>query len=271
MKLLSTEQKIHYVLRLAIAMCFIGHGAFGIITKEIWCNYFAVFAIGKSMAYTLMPFVGFVDILLGVVMLVYPMRAISLWLVIWGLITASLRPASGEPFAELIERAGNFGAPLALLLLSGEVKNFKQLFAPIDPNQTVSAKSLANVAHCLQVVVFLLLVGHGWLNITGKKGLLNQYAGLGFSHPAQVAMLAGVFEITAACVILIKPIRSLIVVLFIWKVSTELFYPHYEIFEWIERGGSYGSILAFWFVLRQAPSSHLTSLSTKFKNRQLFN
>ncbi|MFA6085196.1 hypothetical protein [Mucilaginibacter sp.] len=269
--LLTTEQKVHYILRVAIVMCFIGHGIFGIITKEIWCNYFAVFGISKGMAYTLMPWVGFVDILLGIIMLVYPIRAIALWLVVWGLITAFLRPASGEPFAEFIERAGNFGAPLAFLILSGGIKSFKQLFTPIDPAEQVSAKTMENVSHCLKVVVFLLLMGHGWLNIIEKKGLLNQYASLGFSNPGKVAIFAGVFEIAAACTVLIKPFRSLLLLLFIWKISTELFYPHYEVFEWIERGGSYGSILALWFAIKYVPSGITTSFLNKFNNKKLFN
>src|SRR6202012_713729 len=99
MSTLTLGQKLHYVLRLAIAMCFIGHGAFGIITKPIWANYFAVFGIGHDMAYKLMPVLGSFDILLGLIMLVKPIRAIALWLVIWGGITASLRTLTGEPFA----------------------------------------------------------------------------------------------------------------------------------------------------------------------------
>src|SRR5476651_1716073 len=114
--MLTNDNKIYYTLRFASAMCFIGHGAFGIITKQIWCNYFAVFGIGHDMAYHLMPVLGSVDIIMGLSLLVYPTRAVLLWLVTWGIITASLRPLSGEPFAEFIERAGNFGAPLTLLL-----------------------------------------------------------------------------------------------------------------------------------------------------------
>jgi hypothetical protein len=261
--LLKTEQQIHYVLRIAIAMCFIGHGAFGIITKEIWCNYFAVFGIGKSMAYTLMPWVGTIDILLGVIMLFHPVRAIALWLIIWGVLTASLRPVSGEPFAEFIERAGNYGAPLALLILSGGFKNLRDLFTPIDPEAQVSTATLKNVTDCLKVVVFLLLMGHGWLNIIEKKSLLNQYALLGFSQPGKVAMLVGVFEIAAAFTVLIKPLATAILLLFIWKILTELFYPHYEVFEWIERGGSYGAILALWFAIRQVASGLRMPSATK--------
>jgi uncharacterized membrane protein YphA (DoxX/SURF4 family) len=251
----KAEQKIHYILRLAVAMCFIGHGAFGIITKQIWCNYFAVFGISTDMAYTLMPWVGGVDILLGLIMLVYPMRAIALWLVIWAVITAFLRPASGEPFAEFIERAGNFGAPLALLILSGGIKSFKQLFELINPTTEVNDDTFKNVFFCLKIVAFLLLVGHGWLNLISKKGLLNQYASLGFNNPGKVAQFAGVFELTAGVIVLIRPVRSLLLLFIVWKIASELLYPKYEVFEWIERGGSYGVLIALWLATKKISSS----------------
>jgi hypothetical protein len=247
---LNLQQKLHYTLRFAVAMCFIGHGSFGIITKPIWANYFAVFGIGKVMAFHLMPWLGGFDILFGIIMLIYPLRIIPLWLVIWGTVTAFLRPMSGEPFAEFIERAGNFGAPLALLLLSGGVQlNIKSLFNPINPDTPVDTKTLARVVTCLKVVVFLLLAGHGWLNLIEKKGLIGQYTSLGFSNPASVAHLIGALEIAAAVSVLIKPIRPVLLVFLTWKIISELFYPHYEIFEWVERGGSYGCILALWFAL----------------------
>src|ERR1035437_7239515 len=109
---LTLEKTTNYTLRFAVAMCFIGHGAFGIITKSIWCNYFAVFGIGHDLAYRLMPLLGSFDILLGMLMLLLPVRLILVWLILWGTITPLLRPLSAEPPAELIERAGNFGAPL---------------------------------------------------------------------------------------------------------------------------------------------------------------
>ncbi len=241
----SIQNKIYNTLRIASAMCFIGHGSFGIITKEIWCNYFAVFGIGHSMAYTLMPWLGAVDIFFGISLLVYPTRAVLGWLVAWGIITALLRPLSGEPFAEFIERAGNFGAPLALLILSR--KNKKGVLVKVDAPLDIDAATVARLTLCLRVVVFLLFIGHGWLNLIGKKGLLAEYTSLGFTNAASVAEIIGLFEIAAACFVLIKPIRPVILVLFIWKAASELFYPHWEVFEWIERGGSYGAILALWF------------------------
>src|ERR1700733_2027568 len=156
---LTPEQKIHYSLRLAVAMCFIGHGAFGIITKSVWCNYFAVFGIGHDLAYRLMPVLGSFDILLGITMLAYPVRVITAWLAVWGLVTALLRPLSGEPFAEFIERAGNFGAPLARLLLSGGIgkkkdQNTGNIFTPMHSGVPLDAKAQARLILCLRVVAF---------------------------------------------------------------------------------------------------------------------
>jgi hypothetical protein len=247
----NKSQKIHFILRIASAMCFIGHGAFGIITKSIWCNYFALVGIDKITAYHLMPVTGSLDILLGIILLFKPVRAIAAWLVLWGILTALCRPLSGEPFAEFIERAGNFGAPVCLLLLAGGIRlNPRWLFSTIDPLAQVTEKSLARVRSTLRVVIFLLLAGHGWLNLLQKPALLSQYSALGFSNPVNIALLAGIFEIMAAIAVLLRPARPLIFIFLIWKMGSELFYPHFEILEWVERGGSYGSLFALWFCLK---------------------
>jgi len=248
MKTLTLEQKLHYTFRLAIAMCFIGHGVFGIITKPIWVNYFAVFGIGKYWAYKLMPVVGAIDISLGILVLIKPYRVIVLWLVIWGVITATLRPLSGEPFAELIERAGNYGAPLALLILSGGIGNAKNLFRPIEPDIKADAAIWASVSFILRIVGFLLLAGHGWLNIIGKKGLLDEYNRLGLTNTALTAQIIGVYEISAGLLIMGKPFKIFIIIILVWKIVSELFYPHWEVFEWIERGGSYCTLLALYLI-----------------------
>lgn len=263
---LTNPQKIHYTLRIASAMCFIGHGAFGIITKPIWCNYFAVFGIGHDLAYRLMPLLGSFDIALGILILVYPMRVVPAWLVFWGIVTALLRPLSGEPFAEFIERAGNFGAPLILLLVSGGPG--KNIFAPLSTGVPLNAKARERLIWCLRIVAFLLLAGHGWLNVIGKKGLLGQYTSLGFTEPAKTALVVGLFEFAAALAVLVRPSRPLLIVLFIWKMGSELFYPHWELFEWVERGGSYGILLALWFALDPAPSRESGSNPFASKNLQ---
>lgn len=251
MRQITAEHKIYFTLRLATAMCFIGHGAFGIITKQIWCNYFAVFGIGEQLAYQLMPYVGIVDIVMGLLILVYPMRGLFVWLVFWGGLTALLRPLSGEPFAEAIERAGNYGVPLAMLALTSiKTSGFKNLvLQPVTPHIAYDANRMKRVQWILRVVVFMLIAGHGWLNLIEKQGLLDQYTYLGFAHPAYVAKIVGTLELFAAFSILLKPWAPFILILFVWKMLSESFYMHYGVFEWIERGGSYGSILALWFMM----------------------
>jgi uncharacterized membrane protein YphA (DoxX/SURF4 family) len=248
---LAVEQKIYYVLRVAVAMCFIGHGAFGVITKPIWVNYFNVFGIGHDTAYTLMPYLGLFDIALGILMLIYPIRIIPVWLVIWGAITALLRPLSGEPFAESIERAGNYGAPLAMLLLIGKT-TARSLFFPIYPDAETNPENLKRATLCLRIVVFMLIAGHGWLNFIGKPGLVNQYTSLGFTNPATTAQAFGIFEMIAGLLVLIRPLGPLLFVLLVWKVFSEIWYPAYPAFEWIERGGSYASILALWMAVARS-------------------
>lgn len=254
----GTEQKVYYALRIACAICFIGHGSFGIITKEIWCNYFGVMGISRNTSYILMPYVGIMDVCMGLLILFYPLRAVFAWLVIWGLMTASMRPLSGEPFAEFIERAGNYGAPLALLLLTFKGRNnFKSWFKTVGSSDVQSNPlAIKRVYIALRIIVFLLLLGHGWLNLIEKKSLLNQYASLGFSNTAEVAHIIGSLEILAACISLIKPLHSVLMVFFIWKMVSELFYPQWEIFEFIERGGSYGAILALWFLTKPSFRYH---------------
>ena len=248
--MLHNNKDTYYTLRFASAMCFFGHGAFGIIGKKIWLNYFAVFGIGHALGTQLMPIMGTIDILMGISLLIYPTRAILGWLAAWGLVTAFCRPLSGEPFAEFIERAGNYGVPLTLLVLCGiDMGNIKTWFSRAILNTTTDAKTLANVTVCLRIIVFLLLAGHGYLNLIEKKGLITQYTALGFNNPASAAHIVGMFEMMAGAIVLIKPIRPLLIILLAWKMGSELFYPHWELFEWIERGGSYGAILALWFAL----------------------
>jgi len=160
-------------------------------------------------------------------------------------------PAVGE----LIERAGNYGAPLALLLLSKPSSHgFRSWWSTIDANPRPDAQRFTRVILCLRIVVFLLLLGHGWLNWIEKKSILAQYTSLGFSDPIKTAHIVGIVEMLAALALLIRPARPLLLALFIWKMGTELFYPHWEIVEWVERAGSYGSLLALWLALSKTPA-----------------
>jgi uncharacterized membrane protein YphA (DoxX/SURF4 family) len=232
-------------------MCFIGHGAFGIITKKIWVNYFGVFGIGEGLAYQLMPVVGIIDIFIGVTLLIYPTRAAVAWLLFWGMFTAFLRPLAGESFAEFLERAGNYGAPMALLLITRE-NNF---FSRMVVKQFSDEAMVQSLTRLLQFISALLLCSHGWLNIVEKQSLLLQYNSLGFSHPEFIASIVGLFEIVAAVLIIAGIGLQFVIVILLWKITSESIYLQFPVFEWIERGGSYGVLLSLAMILKHRPSA----------------
>jgi hypothetical protein len=105
------------VLRIACAGIFIGHGAYALMVNPPWLAFFSVVGIGQDTGRTLMPLIGALDIALALSVLFRPLVPVLAWMTFWALWTALLRPLSGMPIWELVERSGNFGAPLALLLL----------------------------------------------------------------------------------------------------------------------------------------------------------
>jgi hypothetical protein len=55
---LPVERKLHWLLRVGVIGCFIGHGAYGVLTKEAWVPYFGVIGIDCAWAYRLMWYSG---------------------------------------------------------------------------------------------------------------------------------------------------------------------------------------------------------------------
>ena len=121
--------KIEWVLRIAVAGEFIGHGAFALQGKKDWIGWFAKFGVADvGMATQLLFLVGVIDIALALLVLVRPVRVALLWMIFWGFWTALLRPIVGMPVWDFVERSANWGAPLALFLLIGWPKTLKEWF-----------------------------------------------------------------------------------------------------------------------------------------------
>ena len=120
---------IEWVLRIAVAGEFLGHGVFALLGKKAWIDWLAVFGISDvNLATQLLFLVGITDIGLALLILVRPVRLALLWMTLWGFWTALLRPIVGEPIWDFVERWVNWGAPLALLLLVGWPRKFKEWF-----------------------------------------------------------------------------------------------------------------------------------------------
>jgi len=242
------------VLQAAAALCFIGHGAFGVITKAAWVPYFGVVGIGRDAAYTLMPVVGTVDILLGLAVLLRPTRAGLAYMAGWALWTALLRPLAQEGGAEMLERAGNYGVTLALLLLAGAGRPRAGWFARLEP-RAFDAATRRRVAWTLRATTATLLLGHGLLALGGKPLLVRHLAAVGLGDGAtglgRVAAQGGL-EVALALAILVAPAPALLLVALTWKLATEMLFPITggSFWELVERGGSYGAPLALLLLQR---------------------
>ena len=120
---------IEWVLRISVAGEFIGHGIFALQGEKTWIEWFSVFGIADvNTATTLLWLIGLLDVVLAVLILIKPVRLALLWMAFWGFWTALIHPIVGESILEFIESWANWGAPLALLLLIGWPKNFKNWF-----------------------------------------------------------------------------------------------------------------------------------------------
>lgn len=109
-----------WILRVAVAGEFLGHGAIALGGNATWVKWIIQFtgAMPETAA-TLLTIIGAMDIVVGIFVFIRPIRAVLLWATFWGFWTALVRPLVGESIWQFVERFPNWGAPLALLLLHG--------------------------------------------------------------------------------------------------------------------------------------------------------
>ena len=127
---MGNVKSAEWVLRIAVAGEFIGHGVFAIQGKMDWVSWFGTFGITDiGLATQLLFFVGIMDIALALLILMRPVRAALLWMAFWGFWTALIRPLVGMPVWDFVERSANWGAPLALLLIRGWPRSLREWFS----------------------------------------------------------------------------------------------------------------------------------------------
>jgi hypothetical protein len=245
----------YWALRLGAALCFIGHGAFGFVTKAAWIPYFGVVGIPEAWAWRLMPVVGAVDVMAGMAVLFAPRGLPLVYMTIWAMWTALLRPLSGESFFETLERAGNYGVPFALLLLTTMPRNVSGLGTLLG-RPTTDVDALERTRQALKWTTVVLLVGHGALGIADKSLLTTHYTSIGL--PADTTAVVGWFELALAVAVAVRPVTSLLVFVAAWKLATEFLFvtAGAPIWEFVERAGSYAAPLALAMLIK--PRNGLT-------------
>ena len=243
----------YWALRLGAAFCFIGHGAFGFLTKSAWVPYFGVVGIPEAWAWRLMPLVGAVDVMAGMAVLFAPRGLPLVYMTIWAMWTAVLRPVAGESIFETLERAGNYGVPFALMLLTAMPRTLNGL-GTLLREPSAAADILERTRQALKWTTVMLLVGHGALGIADKALLTFHYSTIGL--PAETTMIVGWFELGLAAAVALRPAAGLLVFVVAWKLATEFLFvmAGAPVWEFVERAGSYAAPLALALLTRIRPT-----------------
>ena len=261
----TNKSKIWWLLRLGVCLEFIGHGAFGVITKAGWLPYFAVWGIPESIAWRIMPIVGTIDITLGLLAFFAPRKALLLFMAAWGLMTACLRPLAGEPISELFERSYNYCVPLAAFLMIAWDAKTHGWWHRVKNVPTLTIKHWSWLKILLQVAIAVYLIGHGAFGaFDAKAGLVKQYDATGISAlfgSTEAALSAiGWFEIILGISVLLAPIAPLLFLVCGWKIATESLFifsgAFYSGFEFIERGASIVAPLALYSIVSILKERH---------------
>ena len=112
-----TNTSAQWVLRIAVAAEFFGHGCFAVMQNPAWIPFVTFFGWSDDQARVILFIVGCLDITLAISVLVKPWPPALAWMSFWATFAAALRPLTGGSILEFIERGANIGAPLALLFL----------------------------------------------------------------------------------------------------------------------------------------------------------
>ncbi len=110
-------QIINWVLKIGVFGIFLGHGIYAIQVNQAWVPFLEKVGFSNDLAIQIMPYIGYLDIIVAVSVLIKPLRIILIWAIFWAFLTALIRPIAGGSILDFVERAGNWATPLALFLL----------------------------------------------------------------------------------------------------------------------------------------------------------
>jgi hypothetical protein len=112
---------LEWILRLATAGAFIGHGAYGaFVRKPGWYGFLTELGYSRATvdAHNLIVWFGGFEMALGLVALVLPVPALLLFMFMWKMGSEFIwYPVHGLPAWEFVERWSNYTAPLALIIV----------------------------------------------------------------------------------------------------------------------------------------------------------
>jgi hypothetical protein len=260
---IAASQTVHWILRVSVWACYVGHGMFGIRQKVDWLAFYRPFGIPDAIAAQTMPLIGLVDVTMGYLVLLRPTRVVLMYTAVWGIFTALLRPLVGMSFFETLERAGNYGPSIALLLGGAGAA----LLARPEIHDLSVGANFRRLRQVLVITTSLLLLGHGGLALAAKPQLIEHWHGLGVigmdAAGQAFVRMTGAAEVAAAVLVLVWPNRLLCLLIVAWKLFTETLFltSGAPLWELVERGGSYGAPLALFVLLSYGAARTQSSIA----------
>ncbi len=129
---MSNMKAAKWFLRIGIASVFILHGLTSLYSGgDEWTSWIMAFTgWGQEAASRALFAVGLLDLFVGLVVLLKPIRVVLLWATVWTFWTAfmtmlSFTGGSFGEYEEFIEKTPNWIMPLALLFLLGWPKRLR--------------------------------------------------------------------------------------------------------------------------------------------------
>jgi len=110
-------QIINWVLKIGVFGIFLGHGIYAIQVNQAWIPFLEKVGFSNNLSNQIMPYIGYLDIIVAVSVLIKPVRFILIWAIFWAFLTALMRPIAGGSILDFVERSGNWATPLALYLI----------------------------------------------------------------------------------------------------------------------------------------------------------
>ena len=247
-------------------------------------SFFASQGIEPELAWTLQPLIGAFDVIMALLLLRKSNRAILIWMFLWALWTAMLRPLAGnldKPVEvtegqwvveireearpdktqtwEFWERAGNWGPPFMLLVMGGAFAlSRKDLLGGYEEPE-ITDSTIDTIFFLCKLCLALLLIGHaGFGFAVQKQMLIDHWQSIGVKADATFISQIGYAELGLGILIFLAPVRPLVFLALGWKLFTEFLYVPADtvtgmgivnIFEWIERWGDYGIPLVMLYIL----------------------
>jgi hypothetical protein len=124
MEFLASVSPLEWILRSGVFGCFVGHGSLALMGNPKWLAYMHTAGFyNDSLNTVIMALIGLLDITVGIISLLHPIPLVNAWCFVWAFSTALMRPLSGEPIYDFVERAGNWTPSLALLYIQTHARS----------------------------------------------------------------------------------------------------------------------------------------------------